>query len=186
MKNENKMGRPTKLTPALQDEIVEYLKAGNYIETACAVVGVGRSTYYDWIKRANEATRQNKYTRFRDAVNKAQAWAEARLVAIISRQAEKSWTAAAWLLERRHTEKWDKNKNEPTKTDKKEDDDQDTPPEKPEPVNGDVSHISPEDQEFIGKILSFAARTPKKLENPDWKTIIIEYLESEGISITTC
>lgn len=52
MKNKTKMGRPSKLTPERQDEIVELLKAGNYVETACALVGVGRSTFYDWMEKA--------------------------------------------------------------------------------------------------------------------------------------
>lgn len=32
-----KYGRPSKLTPEVHDEIVEHIKAGNYIETACAM-----------------------------------------------------------------------------------------------------------------------------------------------------
>ena len=46
-----KQGRPTKLTPELREEIVELLKAGNYIKTACAVVGINKTTFYQWLKK---------------------------------------------------------------------------------------------------------------------------------------
>ena len=107
-KSSKKQGRPTKLTPKLQDEIVDLLKAGNYIETACVVVGINKTTFYQWLKRGKSSTRSTKYTIFRDVVTKALAFAEARLVALITRAAEKNWSAAVWMLERRYHERWGK------------------------------------------------------------------------------
>lgn len=101
-----KLGRPSKLTPELQSEIVLLVKGGNYIETACAMAGISRSTYYDWMEKGKQSTGSNRFTEFRDAVEKAKAWAEARDVAIISRHAEKVWRAAAWLLERKYPKRW--------------------------------------------------------------------------------
>ncbi|MDP3065449.1 MAG: IS630 transposase-related protein [Methanobacteriaceae archaeon] len=57
MKSESKMGRPTKLTQEIQDEIVEYLKTGNYVETACQLAGIATSTYYEWLKKADKSSR---------------------------------------------------------------------------------------------------------------------------------
>lgn len=112
-------GRPTKLTKSLQDEFVKVLKAGNYIETAAAYVGLHKSTVYDWLKRgAREKERvrkdgrlrvrkeEQKYVDFSDAVEKALAHAEIRDVAIIGKAAETQWQAAAWRLERKFRDRW--------------------------------------------------------------------------------
>jgi transposase len=107
-KSKKKVGRPTKLTPNLQDEIVDLLKAGNYIETTCAVVGINKTTFYQWLKRGKSSIRSTKYTIFRDVVTKAMAFAEARLVALITRAAEKNWSAAVWILEHKYPERWGK------------------------------------------------------------------------------
>ena len=47
----SRRGRPEKLTPKLQDDIVKVIRSGNYIETACAFVGINKTTFYDWLKR---------------------------------------------------------------------------------------------------------------------------------------
>ena len=47
-------GRPTKLTTELMNEIAQYLRAGNYIETTAALVGINRDSIYEWIKRGNK------------------------------------------------------------------------------------------------------------------------------------
>lgn len=148
MANKKKMGRPTKLTPKIQDEIVELLKAMNYVETACAVVGISKNTYYDWIKKANESKRRNKYTIFRDEIEKAQAWGEARLVATINRHSERNWQAGAWLLEKRHSDRWGKEKKEEEPSKKEEE---------PEYVSADVSHIDPLQRKIMKSILDTCA-----------------------------
>lgn len=113
------IGRPTKLTPELQAEMVNIIRVGNYVETACAYVGLNKSTFYDWLKRgARELDRikQNPKARIRkeeeifvefsNAIKKAEAEAEARDVLIIGKAAETQWQAAAWRLERRLPKKW--------------------------------------------------------------------------------
>jgi predicted DNA-binding protein YlxM (UPF0122 family) len=112
-------GRPTKLTKELINEIAQYLRAGNYIETTAALVGVHRDSIYEWLKRGNaEIERVSKSNRarirkreeifveFTDTVKKAQAQAEAMLVGLIGQAAQKNWTAAAWRLERKYPDKW--------------------------------------------------------------------------------
>ena len=113
------MARPTKLTPELQEDILKIIRSGNYIETACAFVGINKSTFYDWLKRgAREKDRLEKnprarirksekiYVEFSNAVEKALAHAEIRDVAIIGKAAEENWKAAAWRLERKFPERW--------------------------------------------------------------------------------
>ena len=114
-------GRPTKLTPELQEELVKVIRAGNYIETACAYVGINKTTFYDWMKRgAREKERLERNTNARpkkseatfvelsNAIEKALAQAEIRDVAIIGKAAEENWQAAAWRLERKFPERWGK------------------------------------------------------------------------------
>lgn len=105
-KNDGRGG--PKLTPQLQAEISELLKLGCYIETACAIVGISRSTYYNWINKAKASNRRNKYTLFMDAVGHAQAYDEARLVRNIRLSSDGKWRASAWMLERRFTNNWGK------------------------------------------------------------------------------
>jgi transposase len=63
-KNKNgsnkKPGRPSKLTPELQAEIILLLKAGNFVETACNNVGINKSTFYDWIKKGEKSNHPHK------------------------------------------------------------------------------------------------------------------------------
>lgn len=101
------------------NEIAQYLRAGNYIETTAALVGIHRDSVYEWLKRGNaEIERVSKSNRanirkkeaifveFTDTVKKAQAQSEAMLVGLIGQAAQKNWTAAAWRLERKYPDKW--------------------------------------------------------------------------------
>lgn len=105
-KTKKNVGRPSKLTLKLQEELVERIMAGDYIKTACAFVGIDNSTFHYWMNKADESTRYTKYRRFQDAIIHAQAVSEAWCVAIISRAAEDDWKAAQWMLEHRYTENW--------------------------------------------------------------------------------
>ncbi len=101
------MGRPSKLTPELRERICEYIRAGNYLSTACEACGISRQTYLNWMERGEKA-RGGEFLDFFDAVKKAEKEAEIRNVAIINKAAGKNWQAAAWWLERRHPEKYGK------------------------------------------------------------------------------
>lgn len=98
-------GRPTKLTPQLHLEIVKFIEAGNYIETAAAVAGVSPSTLRHWIRRGARQ-RDGPYRLFSEAVKRAEARAEASALVRIRQAGEKNWTAEAWYLERKFPHKW--------------------------------------------------------------------------------
>ena len=99
------MGRRTKLNPDLQNQICEVLRAGNYIDAACAYVGISEQTYYDWAKRGEQG--EPLYAGFLEAVTKARSEAELRNVTLINRAAQSGqWQASAWFLERSHPRKW--------------------------------------------------------------------------------
>ena len=117
-KSSKKQGRPSKLTPELQAEIINLLKMGNYIETVCGVVGLNTSTYYDWMKKGKNATNpRNKHRKFQEAVEQAQAWSIARDVALITKAGEKDWRATAWMLSRKYPDEYGLNKYEDWATD---------------------------------------------------------------------
>lgn len=112
-------GRPTKLTPEVQEKICSAIRAGNYIETASAYADVAKSTLYEWLKRGqrekdriakNPRARIRKeeapYVEFSNAVEKALADAEVRDVMLIGKAAEENWQAAAWRLERKFPDRW--------------------------------------------------------------------------------
>jgi hypothetical protein len=124
-------GRPTKLTPDLQERIVEAIRAGAYVETAAALAGVNKTTFYDWLRKGARAKR-GAYHDFSLAVEEALAQSEADDLAVIEKagrgyevrrtKAVRSedgtvettvetstrfdWQAAAWRLERRFPERW--------------------------------------------------------------------------------
>lgn len=107
--------RPIKLNNEIQKQIIDLIRAGNYIETASSCVGVNKSTLYDWLKRgAREKQRtdgksnknEDVYVQFSNAVEKAIAEAEARDVLNIQKASQTDWKASAWRLERKFPNKW--------------------------------------------------------------------------------
>lgn len=122
-------GRPGKLNLELQDEILRHIRAGAYIETACQVVGVNKTTLYRWLRRAEDAEAQAMehfdsgddpslqdlyehvdpanwvYLDFRHALKSTEAFAELEL-ATVARQGRSGWQASMTFLERRHPAKW--------------------------------------------------------------------------------
>ena len=99
-------GRPTKLTPQVQARIVQAIVGGNDITVAAAYAGIGKTTFYEWLERGRKA-KTGPFADFADAIQKAQADAETRNVALIAKAAQEgTWTAAAWWLERKYPERW--------------------------------------------------------------------------------
>jgi hypothetical protein len=57
--------------------------------------------------RAKPKDSETPFAEFADAIQKAQADAETRNVALIAKAAQDgTWTAAAWWLERKYPERW--------------------------------------------------------------------------------
>jgi len=103
-----------KLDERRQERLLEALRAGNYIETACAYAGVSKSSFYNYLAQGRKArdiadpTDQDKWAmELLDAVEKARADAEIRNVHLIQQAAQGgTWQAAAWFLERSMPQKW--------------------------------------------------------------------------------
>lgn len=97
-------GRPTKLTPALQERILKLVRDGNYPETAAASLGVNRATYYRWMERGEKCAKGDEVFRdFRDALLRAKATAETKALARVSKgftDKARGPERAQWYLER--------------------------------------------------------------------------------------
>ena len=101
------MARPTKLTPEVQDLIVDGINAGLTFRLTCARAGVNPGTFYRWLEKG-EAAQTGVYREFCDAVERAKADSALRLVSQITLQAPTDWRAAAFMLERRFPEDYGK------------------------------------------------------------------------------
>jgi len=93
------VSRP-KFDPQVTQRIVDLIRAGNYLEVAATAAGIHSTTLHRWL-RLGRAQRRGQYRRFVTAVQKAQAEAESRDVALIAKAASEDWRAAAWRLERK-------------------------------------------------------------------------------------
>ena len=101
------MGRPTKLTPQVHDAIVKAVRGGNYPEVAAQCAGIDRATYFRWMQYGESTDESHAiYRDFRDAVTRARAWAERKMVRVIRTAAITDARAAEWYLERSASDRW--------------------------------------------------------------------------------
>lgn len=95
------------LNEALITRICRTIARGNYVETALALAGVPKSTFFSWMKAGTQQPEENPLqAKLLEAVERAQAEAEARDVKRLDLAAEDDWRAVAWRLERRFPRKW--------------------------------------------------------------------------------
>lgn len=102
-KQQTKGGRPTRLTAAVRDRLVELLEKGVYLAHAAPVVGVDRRTITIWIKRGRDDLARgfgSPHAELAQAVEDARAKGAAFMTEIITSAATRDWKAAAWYLER--------------------------------------------------------------------------------------
>lgn len=128
-------GRPNRLTPALQEKICQFLRAGNYFSVSCLCSGVSPQVGAEWLSRGRGTSKKRAqtdlYAAFAEAIAKAEAEAEAAAIMRIQKAArggaevktevikkpdgtetvrttlqEPQWTADAWFLERKFHQQW--------------------------------------------------------------------------------
>ena len=107
----------TKCNQELINNITRYVKAGSFIETACLMNGISRSTFEKWVKLGRKLRDETIswdvklkinpiYEKFVDEIDLANAQAEIRYTEIIDYSADNNWNAAAWMLSRRFSKRW--------------------------------------------------------------------------------
>jgi transposase len=100
-------GRPIELNDRLQSIVCRLVSEGKSLLAAAQSVRIGKTTLYRWMSQGkSNSVRCAIYREFREAIKKAEADAENKMVEIITKAARKHWTAAAWWLERRHHGRW--------------------------------------------------------------------------------
>ncbi len=102
-----RIGAPSTLAdPHTVQQFLAAIADGNYRETAARLAGISKQTFYNWLKRAEHG--DEAAIAFVDALEKAEATAEAGLVANVRRASTQPqfWAAGMTLLERKSPEKW--------------------------------------------------------------------------------
>lgn len=93
-------GRPrSTMTPETIEAILRAVRLGVWPDRAAAMQGISASTMRNMRKRDPE---------FATAMKRAEAEAESAVLSRILRAMDRQWTAAAWILERRWSERWAK------------------------------------------------------------------------------
>lgn len=103
-----RLGRPTLLTPAIQDRIVKALLAGNFRRPAVKWAGVGYRTFLTWMERGLDEQPGQIHCDFRRAVEEAECTAEILAVARIMEAGKADVNHYKWYLERKHWQRWGK------------------------------------------------------------------------------
>ena len=97
------------MTDELVAAVCESLRKGNYVETAAACAGITARSLRAWMAKGHDARKRkvtNRYRRFLDAVERAQAEGESQHVEAIVEARSEHWQASAWWLERTRPERF--------------------------------------------------------------------------------
>lgn len=105
-----KIGRPSKLTPAVKTRLFDALKRGAHLDTACNAAGVNYGTVREWVQRGEgthpRRSQTKEYADFADEITRAIADSEMALLTIIQQSARTDAKHAEWIMERRFPERW--------------------------------------------------------------------------------
>jgi hypothetical protein len=88
------------LTPAVHKQVIDLIREGNYIEVACAAAGIGKVTYYGWLKRAKADRAAGRLTSYVQLLNDAEV-AEAFAQTAMLREIRAEPGGNRWLAARR-------------------------------------------------------------------------------------
>jgi transposase-like protein len=75
--------RATRLTPRVKRVLLESIDAGLFVEEACVLAGIHKSTYYRWLEQARDGTASDAVCDLCDALRVREIQAEARALAAI-------------------------------------------------------------------------------------------------------
>lgn len=103
----------TQCTLELAHKIAGFVRYGSYWEPACVAAGISYPTMRRWVQQAARdeddgiEEKDSIFLQFRKILETATAEAETSLVKMISGTPD-DWRAQAFILERRHRERWGK------------------------------------------------------------------------------
>ncbi len=102
-------GGHTLCSDELIKQIEEAMLRGLYIIDACNLYGVGKTTWYHWLKMGRQFP--DKYpqcVKFLNVVRRSTSQVQDEFVKPIKTAAVSDWKAAAWFLEHRFPQQWAK------------------------------------------------------------------------------
>ena len=108
----------SKFSPETANIILTIISAGGYVETAAGHAGISKVTVYNWLKRGRaKDCKDAALAQFAADYDATIAKAELLLLQKIQAASHDTWTAAAWILERRFPDRWGRKRIELTGAD---------------------------------------------------------------------
>ncbi len=105
--NTSPIGRPTRLTPEMQDDIIKVLLIGEHRKTAASYVGISKDVISHWMTRGRREP-ESIYGDFRRSVIKAESFARINALAHIYAAGQKDPKNFMWWLEKKYPKDWGK------------------------------------------------------------------------------
>ena len=93
-------GRPSKLTPELIEAVCKGVRAGLSYKDAAIRAGICEATFHKYKARGEKG--EAPFSEFTESLKEAEADLKAELLKTIKAASIESWTAAAWILERKY------------------------------------------------------------------------------------
>jgi len=103
----HRTGRPRSLSAEVRATIVEGIRSGLFLTTACRAAGITPSCFYHWRRKFREGHPDAfEYREFFHTLKRASAEAEMDALEKVRNADGDSWRASAWFLARRFPRRW--------------------------------------------------------------------------------
>ena len=102
------IGEGATITPEITEKIVQALRIGSHLNTACTYAGVPQPTFSEWLRQGREGW--EPYVDLVEKIDMAIAEGEMRDIARLDAAGDKYHQALMFKLERRHPERWGEKK----------------------------------------------------------------------------
>lgn len=103
-KKKHPQGRPTKLTLAVQQKIVDAIMGGSFLAPAAAYAGVSYTAFKEWMVRGQAG--EKPFAAFAAVIQDAIGRREVGYAATITAEGKRDWRAASWMLTHRYAKRW--------------------------------------------------------------------------------
>jgi hypothetical protein len=104
-------GRPTSLTPEVQEKICDTIRSGNFRDVAAQSAGISVRALREWVSKGKKA-KYGIHREFLHAVLVAESEAEIVCVNRVIEASKEDAKHAEWWLERKFPERWSTHKQE--------------------------------------------------------------------------
>lgn len=94
-------GISLKWTPEAIKLLLAAISVGGTLKEACASAKIGYSTLFAWLAKETPESKE-----LQESIENARDAGTVALLSTIKMAAAKNWTAAAWILERRHPDRF--------------------------------------------------------------------------------